>query len=86
MAIDQPRRHPSTFAILERNVLGGGSAPRLGGRADPGDALALHREGGAFQLAIRFATRDHRGDVRADPYPVPLFNRHAAPDGLLWVE
>ena len=44
----------------------------LGRGADPRDVLARHRERGIVELAIRFATRDHRGDVRADPNSIPL--------------
>ena len=73
VAIDEPRRHPQAAAILDRNILCRGPASAFGGRADPGDALALHRERIAFELAIRFGTRDHRARCsrRSKPGPIP---------------
>ena len=75
VAVDQPRGHPQTSCIFDRDVLRRRVGPGLGGGSNPGDTFALDRQAGVHEVAIGLATRDHGGNICADPHLVPLVAR-----------
>ena len=72
VAVDQPRGDPAPACVMHNFGQGSRVAGQVRGRADPGDAPALDRDGGIADRAIGGAARDHRRQIGAGPEPVPF--------------